>query len=129
MNQETNNLTVKDRLEALKNKFKAQNLPKHTCYVPTIEKERAKQLGVRWNIASTQYEFSCATDILEQHPASRYLTTNYIQITGQIPFDIRDDLKAFGVVTTQVDGKWSSLVMNDSEYVDLIELLEEQGLL
>ena len=123
----TANEKLMNALERLKIAKDQLNMPKHEAWVPFPEKELAKSLGVRWNSAAKIFEFAAADP--NNHPCSRYLPSNFMPLKDQLPYDEKQSFKELGVVTVPVDGKWTSFVMTDSKYEDLIVGLVELELI
>lgn len=131
----TTNQTPKEKLAAAIAKLalakKITNnmavLPKHEAWIPAPEKQRAKELGVRWNKDANRHEYAAPEGA--DHPASRYNPANFAPLTNNIPYDQRHEFEELGVLNKCVDGKWHSYVMMHEDYVDLIAGLTELELL
>ena len=118
---------LKGALQQYKDKAVATTAPKHEIWVPAPEKAEAKAKGAKWNDADKRWEFASNTPA--EHFCSRFLPSNYVPLSAQVPYDLKNVLRDVGVVTVEKDGVWQSYVMADDKYKELIEMLGEYELL
>jgi hypothetical protein len=120
-----------EKLKALTASVKKQNvlntLPTHEVWIPAPEKETAKTHVLKWNPTLKRHEFASANP--ETHFCAKFLTSNYVKLTGKIPYDFKDQFIELGVVNKPVDGEWGFYVLQHEDYAELIASLMELELL
>lgn len=104
-----------------------ESKPTHEVWIPFPEKAAAKEIGVRWSSTNNRHEI--ATDNIDNHPAARYLPINYFKLKERVPFEFKEQFKEAGVVNVLKDDVWSSYIMNDDTYEEVIQTLVELELL